>query len=89
MCLRLKKAACRDTKRCNGTPSSSRNKTPSDIVDRLYEAISGTLNSPELTAGLTSAGAKKVATTPSQSDAFFRNGLFKWADVAKRGKLAL
>ncbi len=56
-------------------------RTPRAIIERLNSEIVRALNSPDLRARLTNAGADPVGNPPEQYAAFVQNEIVKWAKV--------
>ncbi|HEY8069073.1 MAG TPA: tripartite tricarboxylate transporter substrate binding protein [Burkholderiales bacterium] len=57
--------------------------TPSDIVNRLNAETRNFMQSKEITARLTSEGARFIPMTPEQFGAFVKSEIAKWAPVVK------
>jgi tripartite-type tricarboxylate transporter receptor subunit TctC len=57
--------------------------TPKPIVDLLNAAINQTIARPEIVAAWEKQGATPMAMTPDEFDAFLRQDIEKWAQVAK------
>ncbi|SRR5579871_593744 len=57
--------------------------TPRSIVDKLNAAVNQTIARPEIVAAWDRQGAIPMTMTPAELDAFLRNDIEKWAQVAK------
>jgi len=57
--------------------------TPKPIVDKLNAAINRTITRPEIIAAWDRQGAIPMTMTPPELDAFLRQDIEKWAQVAK------
>jgi tripartite-type tricarboxylate transporter receptor subunit TctC len=57
--------------------------TPKPIVDKLNAAINRTITRPEIIAAWDRQGAIPMTMTPAELDAFLRQDIEKWAQVAK------
>src|SRR5262249_23295074 len=57
--------------------------TPKPIVDKLNAAINRTITRPEIVAAWDRQGAIPMTMTPAELDAFLRQDIEKWAQVAK------
>jgi len=57
--------------------------TPKPIVDKLNAAINQTITRPEIVAAWDRQGAIPMTMTPAALDAFLREDIEKWAQVAK------
>ncbi len=57
--------------------------TPKSIVDKLNAAVNQTIARPEIVAAWDRQGAIPMTMTPAELDAFLRNDIEKWAQVAK------
>ena len=59
-------------------------RTPPEIVDRLHEALTATLATPEVRANLTGQGYEIVNDTPSSFRSFIADETAKWSDVIRQ-----
>ena len=57
--------------------------TPKPIIDKLNAAISQTIARPEIVTAWEKQGATPMTMTPAEFDAFLRNDIEKWAQVAR------
>jgi tripartite-type tricarboxylate transporter receptor subunit TctC len=57
--------------------------TPKAIVDKLNAAVNDTISRPEIVDAWDRQGATPMKMTPAELDAFLRNDIEKWAQVAK------
>jgi tripartite-type tricarboxylate transporter receptor subunit TctC len=57
--------------------------TPKPIVDKLNAAIGQTIARPEIVTAWENQGATPMTMTPAEFDAFLRNDIEKWAQVAR------
>jgi tripartite-type tricarboxylate transporter receptor subunit TctC len=57
--------------------------TPKPIVEKLNTAINQTITRPEIAAAWARQGATAMTMTPAEFDAFLRQDIEKWAQVAK------
>ena len=58
-------------------------KTPTVIVQRIYEGIVKALSDPEVKKRFFDAGIEPVGTTPEQSLAYIKKDITKWAKVVR------
>jgi tripartite-type tricarboxylate transporter receptor subunit TctC len=61
--------------------------TPPDVVAKLSEAMNKTFASTEYQAGLKKLGNEQFTLNAAQSDAFIRDEVAKWADVARAARI--
>ncbi|MBV8538371.1 MAG: tripartite tricarboxylate transporter substrate binding protein [Alphaproteobacteria bacterium] len=59
-------------------------RTPTPIIDKLYEGVAASLASPSLRAQLSAQGADVVGSTPQDFAEFLHNETERWADVIAR-----
>jgi tripartite-type tricarboxylate transporter receptor subunit TctC len=58
-------------------------RLPREITRKLYEAVAGSLATPELKRRLAAEGASAVASRPGRFAAFVRQDVKRWAPVVK------
>ena len=61
--------------------------TPKPILDKLYQTIQLTLQSPELQHEFALEGAETVTMTPAQFQDFIKSEIDKWGRVIKAGNI--
>ena len=61
--------------------------TPADRINQLWEISRATLNRPDIARLFTEQGGRMVVSGPSDSAAFIRAEVEKWAEVVRLGGL--
>ena len=57
--------------------------TPAEIIARLNQEITRSLNEPEAVERLRAIGAEPMKSTPAEFNAFLKNEIAKWAKVIR------
>lgn len=57
--------------------------TPKDIVDKLNQSITKSLQTPDMKARLAAMGAEVIASTPEAFTAYIKSEIDKWGKVVK------
>ncbi|WP_345246878.1 tripartite tricarboxylate transporter substrate binding protein [Pigmentiphaga soli] len=61
--------------------------TPPEIVDKLHDAMAGSLKQPDVRKVLTDLGLEAVGNSPAEFSAQIKTEIEKWATVVKRNHL--
>jgi tripartite-type tricarboxylate transporter receptor subunit TctC len=64
-------------------------KTPSDIVEKLSEALRKAMQTPQLKQRYATEGAEAVPTTPQQFTKYVHDEVTRWRQVVKDAGLKL
>lgn len=62
-------------------------KTPAPVVLKIRDQVAASLSDPDVLKRLAADGATPVGSTPQAFEAFLKNELEKWTQVAKRAKI--
>jgi tripartite-type tricarboxylate transporter receptor subunit TctC len=64
-------------------------KTPRPVIEKIHQALIGTLQSPEMRSRLTQQGVDLVGSSPEEFDRIIRAEMAKWAALVKKAKIAV
>ena len=62
-------------------------KTPRPIIDRLYQAVIKTVQTPDVKARLVGQGVDVVASKPAETDTYIAEELAKWSKLVKAANI--
>src|SRR2546430_17363458 len=78
-------ASCRGVTLKCWPAAAAIDKTPSEVVARLNDAMVKALRSPDVRDRLTAIGFDVVASTPEEFGQFMKNEVERWTRVVQRG----